>query len=326
MKSLMKIVRYLVVAVVLVLLAIPLGLWILIARPAFTPYTSHDKLADSHQLYRHVQMLSEELAPRNFESVENLNKAADYIKTTFEKRGLTPEEQVYEVDGVSYRNILVHLGPKEGAKLVLGAHYDAAGLLPGADDNASGVAGLLELSRILQTLPLTRPVTLVAYTLEEPPFYNTEHMGSLMHARSERAKGTEIELMVSVEMIGYFSDEDDSQSFPIGLLSWFYPTTGNFIAVIDELGSNQARRVKIAMADNMSVPVYSMNAPKSIQGIDFSDHRSYWAEGYSAVMVTDTSFYRNTMYHTEHDTIDRLDFDKMSEVVNGLYSLVKQYQ
>ena len=132
--------------------------------------------------------------------------------------------------------------------------------------------------------------------------------------------------MISVEMIGYFSDEPGSQLFPIKQLAWWYPTTGNFIAVIDQVASSHARWVKVAMADNMVVPVYSMNAPAIIEGIDFSDHRSYWAEGYDAVMVTDTSFFRNTAYHTPQDTLDRLDFDRMADVVNGLYNVVRLYE
>src|SRR5437667_213867 len=170
--------------------------------------------------------------------------------------------------------------------------------------------------------PATR-VDLVAFTLEEPPYYDTEWMGSHVHAAALRREGVAVRAMIALEMIGYFSDAPGSQRLPHLLLRVVYPSTGNFVAVIGRLGEAQlARRVKRAMQDATDLDVYSMNAPAWIPGIDFSDHRSYWAQGYPAVMVTDTAFYRNDRYHTPRDTPDTLDYRRMADVVRGVHRAV----
>jgi hypothetical protein len=171
-------------------------------------------------------------------------------------------------------------------------------------------------------LPMT--VELVAYTLEEPPFFRTDKMGSVFHANSLQQRGIPVRMMISVEMIGYFNDDEDSQHYPLSLLSLFYPTEGNFIVVIGDLGSvSDVRRVKLAMHRAIQLPVYSFNAPPDmIAGIDWSDHLSYWDRGYPAVMVNNTAFLRNPNYHTENDTPDRLDYQRMAMVVEGIYEAV----
>ncbi len=203
--------------------------------------------------------------------------------------------------------------------------YDVNGPNPGADDNASGIAGLIELARLLKSEKLKKNITLVAYTLEEPPYFASNAMGSYVHAKTERENNSDIELMISLEMIGYFSNKKGSQLFPIKLLNLFYPDKGNFIVIVDQLYSGWARKIKTGMAKHMSLPVYSINAPSIIPGVDYSDHRNYWAHGYGAVMVTDTSFYRNFAYHTENDTSDKLDFNKMAEVVKGVFGYVMEF-
>lgn len=301
--------------------------WVVLARPAIifkTDPTTGAARVDDQLLYQHVKVLSVDYLPRDYEHWENLNASAEYIKDQFEEMGLEVLEQKYTVDNLEYKNIITSLGPQNGPKLVIGAHYDVAGPFPGADDNASGVAGLIELARLLKAESLKKNVTLVAYTLEEPPFYATNSMGSYIHAQNEREQGNDIELMIALEMIGYFSEEKGSQAFPLKLLKLFYPDKGNFIAVVDRLFSGWARDVKTGMAKHMSIPVYSINAPTTIPGVDFSDHRNYWAHGYDAVMLTDTSFYRNTAYHTDGDTLDRLDYIKMADVVQGVFAYVKE--
>lgn len=144
-------------------------------------------------------------------------------------------------------------------------------------------------------------------------------MGSAVFAKSLADKHANVELMICLEMIGYFTDEPNSQDYPVSILKWLYPTTGNFIAIVDQLYSSQARRLKNSMNQSITTPVYSINAPAFIPGADFSDHRNFWHQGFPAVMVTDTAFYRNTAYHTMADTIDRLDFDKMAQVTYGVY-------
>lgn len=227
------------------------------------------------------------------------------------------EQQSYIADHRAYSNVVASFGPDTREVIVVGAHYDAYSSFPGADDNASGVVGLLALGKLLAKVQLRQRVLLVAYTLEEPPYYATEFMGSFVHAKS--LTGKSVSLMISLEMIGYFSDAKASQSYPMPLLKLFYPSTGNFIAVVDQLSSGQAVPLKNAINKYTQVPAYSINAPAWIPGVDFSDHRSYWHFGFPAIMVTDTAFYRNHQYHEENDIYSRLDYSKMREVIWGVY-------
>lgn len=281
------------------------------------------------QLKRHVQTLS---SPP-FRSVQNqaaLDSAANYIRQEWEQMGYTVQEQPYDVQGKTQKNIMISYGPtvktdKPVVHLVVGAHYDVCMDLPGADDNASGVAGLIEIARLLKKLnPETEyQIDLVAYTLEEPPYYDTEWMGSYIHAKSMAEAKAKIDLMISLEMIGYYSDEENSQTFPLPILGTIYPTTGNFISIIgNTAGWNITRKVKSLLGEVSQVPVYSINTFSFIPGIDYSDHRSYWAFNYPALMITDTSFYRNQNYHKPTDTWETLDYTRMSEVVRGVYNVL----
>ncbi|MDJ0665938.1 MAG: M28 family peptidase [Desulfobacterales bacterium] len=270
-------------------------------------------------LQGHVRLLSEELIPRSWRHLTNLNRAADYIAAEQKNNGASVGEQVFNVEGRPYRNILAAYGPDHEPWIVVGAHYDVAGDGPGADDNASAVAGLLELGRLLGSSELSRRVLLAAYSLEEPPFFATRHMGSAIHAQSLKKAGRRIELMICLEMIGYFSDQPGSQLFPLPLLRIFYPSRGNFIMVVDRLRSDHGPRLRDAMRSAAPLVVHSINAPTFLWGIGLSDHRSFWQAGYDAVMLTDTAFYRNRAYHTAGDTADRLDYTRMARVIDGLY-------
>jgi Zn-dependent M28 family amino/carboxypeptidase len=206
---------------------------------------------------------------------------------------------------------------------VVGAHYDTAGPLPGADDNASGVAGLLELARLLGTTPPRIAVELVAFSLEEPPAFATPDMGSAVHAASLAAEGARVRLMICLEMIGYFSDRPRSQHFPAPGLGLIYPDVGNFIAVVGKLGQGAAvKRVRGAMRAATPLPVESITAPRLLPGVDLSDHRNYWDHGWDAVMITDTAMFRNPHYHEPSDTPDTLDFERMAQVVTGVHAAV----
>jgi len=278
---------------------------------------------DPARLERHVRALSESFVPRDESHPENLDRCAAYISREFEGAHARVSEQPFTVAGKTYRNVIARFGPETKEVVVVGAHYDAAGPLPGADDNASGVAGLLELARLLGNAQLSIRVELVAYTLEELPFFRSEQMGSAVHAKALKREGAVVRVMFSLEMIGYFSDARDSQHFPSSVLSLFYPTEGNFISVVGKIGAGMlVRKIKKAMAEATSLPVYSINAPRQIPGVDFSDHLSYWREGYPAVMITDTAFYRNTNYHTMWDTAERLDYQRMSQAVGAVYAAV----
>ncbi len=278
---------------------------------------------DSSRLKAHVAKISGELSPRNESNVENLNRVASFIRAEFEKAGGLISDQPYEVNRKTYMNVVAGFGPDTQELIVVGAHYDAAGPFPGADDNASGVAGLIELARLLRATELPVRVELVAFSLEEPPYFRTSQMGSFYHAASLRNKGAHVRAMICLEMIGYFSDAPGSQSFPVSIFGALYPSQGNFIGVVGRFRDGLlVRRVKQAMSAATPLPVYSINAPAFVPGVDFSDQVNYWRAGYDAVMITDTAFYRNPNYHTAGDTADTLDYQRMGFVVEGVYAAV----
>ncbi|MFN0124406.1 MAG: M28 family peptidase [Blastocatellia bacterium] len=182
------------------------------------------------------------------------------------------------------------------------------------------------LARLFDQTPPRAPVELVAYTLEEPPFFRGELMGSAVHARALRERGARVRAMISLEMIGCFSDTPASQEFPNPALRLLYPSVGNFIAVAGDFRQiGLVREMKGAMRRAGAIPVYSINAPGWLPGIDFSDHLNYWNAGYPAVMVTDTSFYRNKNYHTPQDTADKLDYNRMAGVVQAVFAAVQAF-
>jgi hypothetical protein len=303
--------------------AVSVCIWV--AQPLFAkPSLAQARRIDPEQLRKHVVMLSEQLSPRDQNSVANLDRAAAYIRDRFAANRARVTEQPFEVAGQTYRNVIASFGPEAGERIVIGAHYDAYQRYPAADDNASGVAGLLELAGLLAKENLAVRVDLVAYTLEEPPYFYTSHMGSVVHAESLKHQGVKVRLMISLEMIGYFSDADDSQSFPISLLRLLYPSRGNFVSVVGSIGDGLlVRRLKSTMLTASPLPVYSINAPRFVPGIDFSDHLSYWQAGYPAVMITDTAFYRNHNYHTANDTAEKLDYTRMTMVVEDVAAVVR---
>jgi hypothetical protein len=279
---------------------------------------------DPRRLEAHVRMLSETLAPRDAGHPENLDRVAGYIGKAFAEAGGRVAEQPYRVGRTTYRNVIARFGPTAGRRIVVGAHYDTAGPYPGADDNGSGIAGLIELARRLGAEPLPVPVELVAYSLEEPPYFGSEYMGSAVHAKLLKIDGVELRAMLSLEMIGYFTDRPHSQDFPAPGLSLLYPSTGNFIAVVGKLGQGAlVHRIKAAMAAATPLPVHSIAAPRFLAGVGLSDHASYWDQGYPAVMITDTAFFRNPHYHTRSDTPDTLDYGRMARVVEGVFAAVR---
>jgi Zn-dependent M28 family amino/carboxypeptidase len=302
------------------------GLASCVMQPAVSEIVSPETRIDPTALERHVRRLSETLHPRSYEHAANLDAAADYVLGEFEALGAVTEVQTFEVDGRAYRNIIVRFGPESGPLLVIGAHYDSCGDTPGADDNASGVAGLIELARALDAQPPAQPVELVAYTLEEPPYFRTEHMGSFQHARSLARQKREVRLMLSLEMIGYFRDTPKSQRYPMAALQALYPSEGNFIALVGAYRDfGLMRRAKGLFKGASDLPATSINAPSLVQGVDFSDHASYWRFKMPAIMVTDTAFLRNPNYHEVSDTADTLDYARMAKVVRGVYAVAMEF-
>ena len=278
---------------------------------------------DAARLKVHVSILSKDLSPRNYKAIDNLNKCAYYIYDNFVKAGAVAERQEFEVNGRRYINVIGRFGQEKKKQLIIGAHYDAVTGTPGADYNASGVAGLIELTYLIGQGNLNKGVELVAYSLEEPPFFGTDMMGSATHAANLGTR--QIEGVIALEMIGCFNDRWGSQSYPMALMNLLYPNRGNFIAVVGRTGQTEfTKRVKAGMKGATDMPVYSMNAPEFIPGVDFSDHRNYWAHDLKAVMITDTAFYRNKEYHEAGDTADRLDYGRMAKVIVGVFEAIKK--
>jgi hypothetical protein len=242
------------------------------------------------------------LGPRN--EAAGQSRAADWIRGQLGDRRV--EEQRYAANSESFRNLIVHLGPQTQDRVVIGAHYDVRGPYPGADDNASGTAALIELARVLRGAQLAIGVDLAFYSNEE---YGL--LGSAAHAESARG----VRAMVSLEMLGCF---DQTQQFPFAALRLLYPSHGDYIVVVGRLQDIPlVRAIKSALLAN-GAAARSIDAPELIPGIADSDHSSYWRNGVRAAMVTDTAWYRNPRYHTARDTPDTLDYGRMARIVDGM--------
>jgi Zn-dependent M28 family amino/carboxypeptidase len=274
-------------------------------------------------LKEHVVMLSHKIGDRNIVAYEKLTKAADYITGQFEKYGYKVEFQTYEVDGKPVKNIIAtKLGTKKPKEqIIVGAHYDTCAN-PGADDNASAVAGLLELARLMTDQPTGRTIKFIAFVNEEPPFFKTKNMGSMVYAQQAKARGDNIKAVIILEMIGYYSDKPNSQKYP-PFFGRFYPDKGNFIAVVGNFASKPlVKKITNLFQQSSSFPIESIATFTFIPGIDWSDHWSFWQYGYPAIMITDTGFYRNPNYHKQSDTYETLNYENIAEVVVGLQGVL----
>jgi Zn-dependent M28 family amino/carboxypeptidase len=320
-----------VVGVILALIVSALTIAIM-----WMPGTSYDgplpKLTTSQQqlsthLRTHVTALAGDIGPRYAGRPEGYARAADYLREQLTAMGYEPRVQTYEHRGQTFENIEVelagHTAPDE--IVVVGAHYDTAGRTPGADDNASGVAGVLELARLMADSRPKRTVRFVLFANEEAPYFHTEAMGSWVYARRAREGGEEIVVMLSLEMLGYYSTEPDSQEYP-PMLSMFYPDRGDFIAFVSCLPYREAVADSIgAFREHAQFPSEGLAAPAFVPGVSLSDHWAFWQEDYPAVMVTDTAFYRNPHYHMDTDTPDTLDYTRFALVVDGLQAVVARW-
>jgi len=280
---------------------------------------------DPSRLQSDVEALTGLPGFRCFERPDDLDRAATWVRSALEGSGLPVEEQPYGVAGWTFKNFIARYGPASGPILVIGAHYDVCEEQPGADDNASAVAGLLELARLLgrHQPETTYRIELALWPLEEPPNFRTLDMGSAVHANSLADSKADVRGMICLEMLGFFSDEPGSQEYPAPGMGLLYPSRGDFISVVGNVSSWWfTRRVKARMAGATELPVTSINAPAVVPGVDFSDHLNFWRHGWNAVMITDTAFYRNPNYHLVSDTPDTLDYERMAHVVTGVYAAV----
>ncbi len=289
--------------------------WVALTQPGWARSELPELLsADVNRLRVHVDYLSTERAPRSFRDADNLAAIRYYLQLELALAGAKTREQLYVARGTEQANVIGRLGPEGPAKVIVGAHYDAFGVMPAADDNASGVAGVLELARILGAAALPDPVELVLYSTEEPPFFDGPEMGSAVHAAALGEEARALRGVIVLEMIGCFTERQPSPVPGLGLL---YPTHGRFVLVAGRWEDRPLiRRVKEGFRSASPLEVTSYCGPTGI-GTDLSDHRNYWDEGFEAVMITDTAFIRNPRYHTAADTADTLDYESMAKVVDG---------
>ena len=315
--------RKVLITIGILLTVIFLFLYLLISPLLFLIDKDADIQVDKDSLIKHVETLTSIKYPRNYSNINSLNKIAAYISNEFKKLNCDVKYQTFEVNWKEYKNVICSFTPEKKEKVIIWAHYDVAWNLPWADDNASWVAWLLEIARITNESNLDDIdywIEFVAYTLEEMPYFRTENMWSAIHGKSLKDSNTKVKLMISLEMIGFFTEADNSQKYPLKQMSLYYPNKWNFIAVVWKFGQSLiTKKVKKYIQQVSNVPAYSLNWFSFIKWIDNSDHRNYWNHWYNAVMITDTSFYRNPNYHKASDTINTLDFDKMSEVVKWVY-------
>jgi len=270
-------------------------------------------------LHQHVGNLSVTIGERHLWKEGSLERTADYIESSLISMGYPVQRQTYSCYGKDVSNLIVEKMGTEKGVIVIGAHYDTVPGTPGADDNGSAVAGLLELARLHRNIPSRKTLLFVAFANEEPPCFGFSNMGSMVHAKALKEQGVPVEVMISLEMIGYFRPER-IQNYPLPGMNLFYPRTADFIGVVGNFHSSKyVSLFKKGIRKHSAIKARSLTGPEFFGGISLSDNSSFWRHGYRAVMVTDTSFFRNPNYHQETDTIDTLDFEKMAEVVKGLH-------
>ena len=274
-----------------------------------------------NRLYTYVDVLSNKIGPRNPQHYDALKKASDYIADQMTKGNNTLKVQQYVYDNKKFKNLIFEKpgNSKSDEIIIIGAHYDTVLDSPGADDNATGIAGLLALIRLLHHYDSHRTLRFVAFTLEEPPFFATEQMGSYVHARSCKDQDENIVAMIALEMLGFYTEKRRSQRYPFPDMKGRYPDRGNFIAVV---GNDQSRQLGINFTEKIEeasiIKTESIFPISTAHGIELSDHSSFWKFDYPAIMITDTAFYRNQNYHENSDTIDKLNFRYFTRLVFAL--------
>jgi hypothetical protein len=279
----------------------------------------------SKNLRNHVEMLASTIGERNISHYDNLERSAVYIEECLSKAGYSAKPQIYDVDGKPCRNIEVEILGKKYAKeiLVIGAHYDSAPNSPGADDNGSGVAAVLELAKLLKGRQFDRTIRLVLFPNEEPPYFRTKTMGSYRYAEAARERQDNIIGMLALETLGTYSNEPGSQHYPIRGGTLFYPNKGNFITFVASQSSSAFNRECIgAFRRLVDFPSEGFSLPNFILGVNYSDDWSFQKFDYPAVMVTDTAPFRSETYHQPSDLANKLDYDNLTRVVAGLSSMI----
>ena len=303
-------------------------LWYMVKVPgvswsgALKPVAAEGKLLADNARRHVIAIASRE---HNVFKPAELEAAAQYIEKTLAGLGYVVATQRYPSGPLEVRNIEVEIqgGARASEIVIVGAHYDSVLGAPGANDNGSGVAAVIELARLFRGSRPARTLRFVTFVNEEPPFDRTDAMGSRVYARRSRERGENVVAMFSLETIGYYSDSPGSQRFPFPL-GFFYPSTGNFIAFVSNLSSRALLHEAVAsFRRHAGFPSQGVAAPAFIPGVDWSDHWSFWQEGWPALMVTDTAPYRYPHYHSGEDTPDKVDYERLARVMTGLHGMLR---
>jgi len=324
---------------IIIIILIVLGVWIVyyVATPFLfnpcrgvkTPKTSEIRKTVTmseiqsleQRLRQDVVELAVNIGERNVFRPNQLHRAADFIRNTWKKQGYKVSTQTYKVRGIPSENLWVELKGSDLPEeiILIGAHYDSVIGSPGANDNGSAVAALLELSRAFSKMAKPRrTLRFAAFVNEEPPFFLTNQMGSQVYAREAAKKKEKISAMISLETIGYYTDKPRSQAYP-PLLSAFYPNKGNFIAAVGNIASRRlVKKFTGYFKASSDFPCECLAAPQILPGVNWSDHASFWKYGYPAIMITDTAIYRYPHYHQATDEADKINYPEYAKVVYGL--------
>ena len=283
----------------------------------------------SERLRDHVEHLATTIGPRSFRVPGSIERTIEYIEGAWKSLGYEVQREFYDALGDQATNLIVEWPgmSKSDEIILLGAHYDTVTTTPGADDNGSAVAVLLEVSRLLKGFQTSRTIRFVAFACEEPPYFNMGAMGSEYHARQCKARGDDIKAMLCLEMVGFFSDVPKSQTVPDqipAVLRRFFPSRGNFLAAVGNLASAKlVWSFRRGFKRGTRLSLFSIPFPESIAEISLSDNRSFWSQGYPALMLTDTSFLRNPHYHRATDLPETLDYERMGQVALGVEAAMR---
>lgn len=290
----------------------------------------------SEQLQAHLRALTQTIGERSVRLPENLERTAAYIESFYRDIDLAAHRQQYSYNGLMVANIVadVSFGSYPNIRFLVGAHYDSVSGTVGADDNASAIAVQLETARQLRKLvgkeDLDLAVKFVSFALEEPPVYGTRHMGSRVYAKKARKEKEPINGMICLEMVGYACHDPGCQSYPFPLMFMSYPKEGNFIGIVNNFKSREFAKTLLGQFQkNIQLPAIKLSVPFNgwvMPAVRLSDHASFWDQGFNAVMLTDSAFYRNPNYHMSSDTMEKLDYKFMAELVESLLIFFLSHQ
>ncbi|CAN2048926.1 M28 family peptidase [Candidatus Magnetomoraceae bacterium gMMP-1] len=291
-------------------------------------YDMIDIQKTAQNLEDHLHALTINIGERSVRTPEALQETVNYIQSFYKEIDLPVHTEPYQYQNFTVANVVseIFFCSYPSKNYIIGAHYDSVAGTVGADDNASAIAVQLETARCLRELKnrdqLDLAVKFVSFTLEEPPAFGTRYMGSKVYAKKARKEKEKLDGMICLEMVGYTCHEPGCQEYPFPLMMMDYPKQGDFIGIVGDFNSgNLTASLFKAFKKNTKLPVIKLTVPLKgwlMPSVRLSDHASFWDEGFKSVMITDSAFYRNPHYHLPSDTMDKLDFNFMAQVVKSL--------